>query len=379
MSTRRAHTDSRSTTALRDDVALLSRLIRGDHEGFAAPLVADKERVRRFARFVGAHGLRTFVHCELAASPVRDTLPKWWIDQLAQAHATRAAAQDRLTRELDDLAARLDEGGHEFILLKGPYSATRFYGALDRREFADLDVMIERRDLADVERLLLRAGYTRKSGVIINSALTSRFTHALDFVKEGAAVDLHWVLSANAAHALDYDAIWRDRQRFTVHGREYAVLSDEYEVVFSLISIFKDLERGAARLKAFVDLQFILLTLDARIDWSRFFENRRREKLRGVSVSVLALFLELFDCADRLPRVAAAVTSQRLGTTSVGAADLLSAPRGALRNKLWAADYYECSRFRVFLWWLVSLPFRVAVHSPIARRTRWLYSGDTVR
>lgn len=371
--------DPSSPTDFREDVALLSRLIRGEHEAFAAPLVADKERVKRFARFVGANGLRTFVHCELASSPVRATLPKWWIEQLEQTHATRAAAQERLAHELDDLAARLDRGRHEFILLKGPYSATRFYGALDRREFADLDVMIQRRDLGPVERLLLNAGYTRKSGVIVNSALTSRFTHALDFVKEGAAVDLHWVLSANAAHALDYDAIWRDRQRHTVRGREYAVLSDEYEVVFSLISIFKDVERGAARLKALVDLHFILLALDGRIDWQRFFENRRREKLHRVSMSVLALFLQLFPCADRLPHVAAAFARERLEGTTADPADLLTAPRGALRNKLWAAEYYECSRLQLFLWWLVSLPFRIAVHARPGHRPRWLYSGDTVR
>ncbi len=365
--------------AFRQDVGTLVLLLRGEHEAFAAPLVGDKERVKRFARFVGANGLRAFVHRELAASPARETLPRWWIDQLEEAHATRAAAQERLVRELDDLASRLDASRHDFILLKGPYLATRFYGALDRREFADLDVMIERRDLANVERLLLDAGYTRKSRVIVSSALTARFTHALDFVKEGAAVDLHWILSANAAHALDYDAIWRDRQRFTVRGREYAVLSDEYEVVFSLISIFKDLERGAARLKALVDLHFVLLALDARIDWPRFLENRRREKLHRVSVGVLTLFLELFDPADRLPNVAAAVARARLAGPSTDPSELLTAPRGALRNKLWAADYYECSRLRVFLWWLVSLPFRVAVHARTGRRARWLYSGDTVR
>jgi hypothetical protein len=41
---------------------------------------------------------------------------------------------------------------------------------------------------------------------------------------------------------------------------------------------------------------------------------------------------------------------------------LLEAPRGAVRNKIWAADVYECSRVHVFLWWLTSLPFRLAVH-----------------
>lgn len=354
----------------REDVALLAQLIGREHEAFAGALRHDPERVARFAQLVASHGLQLFVFSELMRSPVRASLPRPWLDELKAAYVAQWAAQDRLVHGLTELSSML-AGRHEFILLKGPYHALRFFGGVSRRQFADVDILIERRDLAAVERLLLESGYERKSNLVLNRAVTAWFTHALDFAKPGMAVDLHWSLSANAAYSLDYEAIWRQRQTFVLRGQTFFVLSDEHEIVFSLISIFKDLERGAARLKAFVDLYFILVALNGGMDWRRFLDNRRRERLLLVSVSVLALLLELFECAERFPELAAAVAGERARSkrSSAEPADLLNAPEGALRNKLWAANFYECSRLRVFLWWLVSLPFRLAVHAP-GRYTR---------
>jgi hypothetical protein len=195
--------------------------------------------------------------------------------------------------------------------------------------------------------------------------LTCHFTHALDFVKPNIALDLHWALSANVAHAIDYNAVWFERQAFSLGKRECFVLSDEYEVVFSLISLFKDLERGAGRLKAFVDLYRILSTVDRNLDWTKFVENRRRERILSISMNMLALFLKLFDCTERFPHVADVVGRNRRLSGSVSCNDgmaLLEASPGALKNKFWGASLYECSRTQVFLWWLGSLPFRLAVH-----------------
>jgi len=84
------------------------------------------------------------------------------------------------------------------------------------------------------------------------------------------------------------------------------VLSDEFEVVFNLISSYKDLERGAARLKLFVDLYFILNEVNRRLDWKAFLEHRRREKILRITVNVLAFFFDLFDCQHKFPETAAA-------------------------------------------------------------------------
>jgi hypothetical protein len=353
----------------------LSLLIKGQHDAFAADLRNDADRLNSFARFIAYHRLQLFVFSQLERSPVRTVLTGQWLNQLKALSLRQWAVQEGLLHELNELSS-LFEGRYEFILLKGPYHALRFFGGLDRREFADLDLLIKKEDLAAVQRLLISRGYSRKSGVLFNLALTSRFTHALDFARQDAAIDLHWQLSANAAHVFDYDSIWQQRQPFVLRNRKFSVLSDEYELVFSLISILKDLERGAGRLKAFVDLYFILRALGPRVDWPQFLENRKRERILQISLNMLASCLELFNCAEEFPDVAQAVAQngrfRKLSSEQL--MDLLDAPLGALRNRVWAVRLYECSRTHVFLWWLVSLPFRLTVHDSgrYARFKEWL-------
>jgi hypothetical protein len=265
-------------------------------------------------------------------------------------------------------------------LLKGPYLAKRFFGDIDRREFSDLDILIKRENLVAVERLLGASGYAQKSSSLLSRSLTTRFAHAYDFVKSNVAVDLHWQFSAHLTHRLDYEAIWRQKQPFTLRGHDFQVLSDEHEVLFKFISIFTDLEMGMARLRPFVDLHFILEKVGHRFDWEAFLEHRKRERTRRISLTVMALFLGLFDCRDDFKEMAALVARDRRMLKVVPAKyyrPLMEAVPGAAWNKIWASDVYECSRFAVFLWWIVSFPFRIAVYHPekyarIKRRMSWM-------
>jgi hypothetical protein len=82
-------------------------------------------------------------------------------------------------------------------------------------------------------------------------------------------------------------------------------------------------------------------------------------------VNVLAFFFDLFDCRHRFPDVAAALAHERGQVKILPSEDrqaLIDGSPGALRNRGWASGIYECSRLHVFLWWLLSLPFRLAVH-----------------
>lgn len=356
-----------STTPFQQHLEILSLLLKGEHDAAAGYLRRGASQTQGFTSFVERHNLQLLVFSLLAGSPVRQSLPQEYLRELKRFALQQWVRQETLVRELMQLSTLFAAAGQPFILLKGAYLATRFFGGIDRRPFYDLDLLISRDNLPAVEGLLRSSGYIRKSHILFNEAVTTYFTHAFDFAKSNFALDLHWRLSANAAHALDYAAIWRQRQEFALRDRNFFVLSDEYELVFSLISIFKDLERGAARLKSFVDLYFILSALSPRIDWEKFVENRRREKILRISVNVLALFLDLFDCRDRFPAVAQVVARERAlvkRVSSEDAAAFLEASPGAWRNKLWAAGTYECSGVELFLWWLVSLPFRLAVHEP---------------
>jgi hypothetical protein len=318
-----------------------------------------------FRRFLTQHRLQLFVFSILEGSPVRKLLPREWLDELKKFSLQQWSRQERLVRELGKLSTLLTTAGYEFLLLKGPHLAARFFGRIDRREYWDVDVLIRKEDLIPVEQLLFSDGYVRKSAVLLNETVTSCFTHALDFAKPNISVDLHWLLSANAAHHLDYEAIWGERQSFMLRNQRYFVLSDEYQLVLYLISIFKDVERGAAALKQFVDLYFILDALRRHFDWEAFFEHRRRENILRISVNILTLFLDLLDCRDRFQEASMAVDREWGLVKSLSSEDrqaLIEASPGSWKNKAWAAGLYDCSRLHVALWWLASLPFRLAVH-----------------
>jgi hypothetical protein len=372
-----ARSEDHAAQAFQQSLSLLSLLLKGDHDAAAYRLQQGAVPVDDFARFVARHQLQCTVFSLLEGSSGRPSFPQHWVDQLRTLSLRQRARQETLVCELVQLSALLTSAGQEFILLKGPYLAERFFGGIERRTFWDLDMLIRREHLAAVEHLLRRAGYVRRSTVLLHTALTTRFTHAFDFAKSSVTLDLHWRLSSQAAHDLDDDAIWWQRQAFVLRGQHVCVLSDEYDLVFNLISIFKDMERGSARLKPFVDLYFILRTVSRGLDWDAFVEQRQREQILGIVANVLALFLDFFKAWDTFPEVAAVVARQQ-GRLKVMLANdqraLLEASPGALRNKVWAAGLYDCSRLRVFAWWLVSLPFRLAVYHPGkgARFKRWL-------
>jgi hypothetical protein len=354
-----------TSASFQEHLTALSLLLKEQHQTAAEYVLCNADQTHAFIRFIERHNLKLLVFSLLDGSPVRRWLPQEYLREVKRFSLQHWARQEALVRELMAIANVFAAAGQEFILLKGAYIATRFFGGVDRRPFFDIDLLVSKDALSKAQRLLTSNGYIRKSGILFNEALTTYFTHAFDYAKSNITLDLHWVLSANAAHRLDYNAIWRERQNFVLNNQNFLVLSDEYELVFNLVSIFKDLERGAARLKSFVDLYFILNALESKLDWASFVENRRREKILTISVTVLSLFLDLFDCRERFPSVAQVVGLEQALIKRVSAQDsaaLLEASIGSLQNKLWTAGMYECSRLQLFLWWLISLPFRLAVH-----------------
>jgi hypothetical protein len=366
--------------SFQQNLALLSSLLKGNHDAAAELLRHGVSRPDGFIHFVEQHWLQLLVFSLLHGSPARKWLPPKWLDELKACSVKRWATQERLVRELFRLSTLLKAGGHEFILLKGPYLAERFFGGIDRRPFSDLDILIRRESLAAVERLLCASGFLANSSTLLNRRLTTYFTYSFDFVKPDVMVDLHWRFSAQFTHRFDYQAIWQQKQVFTLRGHRFWVLPDEYEIVFNLISIFKDLEMGITRLRSFVDLHFILSRVSHQLDWEAFLEHRKREKVLRISVSILDLFFDLLDCRAEFPTLATMVAREQERIKIVPVKHhraLVEAVPGAARNKIWASDLYECSRFTLFLWWVVGLPFRIAVYHPdkyarIKRRMSWV-------
>jgi hypothetical protein len=150
-----------------------------------------------------------------------------------------------------------------------------------------------------------------------------------------------------------------------VAGREVEVLSDAHDVVFGVLSLLRDVERGRPKAKNMLDVLHVAIAADTTLDWSGFFDGGRRDGTRGPLVNVLALCVELADAAALVPRLTAALRAHgdRRAVARPTSSPFMFAPlRGGLGNKWWAARAYDTNVVAWAAWWAASLPFRLAVH-----------------
>ncbi len=354
-----------------EDIDLLVRLLRRDHEGAARCVASRPGSIDAFLEFAAAHALSVVVLRALEDSPLRDAFPPRRIEALEKKRQEQAARSHQFLAELERLADRFAAAGQRFMLLKGPYLAARFYGDVAGREFADLDLLVPRGDRERAFGLLAEAGYACKSGLILSAPLTCFFVHGFDFTNGSVKVDLHWRLSRHPSFRLDESAIWARRQSYEVRGRRYDVLSDEHEIVFAALSMLRDLERGQPKIKNLVDLLRMLEGLDAQLDWDAFFAARRGDGTLGPTVNLLGLGLDVAGAHDFFPSLHSALAryADRRAAVHCARAPFVFAPaRLGLGNKLWCARVYDASPAAWLLWWGASLPFRTAVHRHVRRR-----------
>ncbi|MFM8891631.1 MAG: nucleotidyltransferase family protein, partial [Planctomycetia bacterium] len=162
------------------------------------------------------------------------------------------------------------------VMLKGPALGERLFGGAANRGYWDLDILVHEHDREYAGRLLEEKGFRRTSSVLCGERMSALFVHGFDYERHDLKVDLHWCLSRAPGLRVDSSAMMRRATMFNVGGRKTPVLAVEDELVFELVSMFADLQRGGLRLQAFVDLWAMLRELPG-IVWEEFFARRKVE------------------------------------------------------------------------------------------------------
>lgn len=346
-------------------IDLLLAFLARDRDGIATALASSGDAVATFGAFVRRNQLSGFLHAVAGAAGV--ALPDALSRELSARYASEARKRWLLQAELATVVGACRARGVECIVLKGPQLASRFYGADDRRSYWDLDLLVRRDRLGAAQQVLRDEGYTLQTSLFFGERISLAVAHALDYAKGEIGLDLHWRLSHHPSFRIDYERLWSRRQAWHTGTGTFNVLSPDYVVTLNLLSSFKDMERGAFRLRSFVDLWMILDTVEARLDWERFFTERAEENVARLCASVLGLFLLVFQAAGRFPSLSGALTSRTdavsVASREAGIALLAPTFLGPAR-RLWASRLYQMSRGRHLAWWALSLPVRLNVHKP---------------
>lgn len=346
-------------------INLVSSIFKGDSRRVEEVLRTKPPDFDDFYRFVWSNHIAGTVYSILSSSKFRALFPEGLIERLKTSYLEQWAKNEKLLKESEALSELFGRASEEVIFLKGAFLAERYYGNIDRRAISDIDLLIKKDRLERSDRMLKGSGYIRKSRTFPSEAAASLFTHHFEYGKNGIDLDLHWNLSSHFTFKIDYRRLWRDSRQFEFRGKSYRVLSDEYELVFQILSIFKDIELGTIKLKSFADAYMILRLAYGRMRWASFFEQRRSEGIFKITLNILDLFLTLFNSREEFPEISAYIDDNADCIGLIKLEEKLSLITRAgftLRNKRWALGLYSANPLNSLLWWLISLPFKLQVY-----------------
>ena len=344
---------------------LLGYIVKEDPQGAEEILGSKEVDFVSFNKFIWDNHIAGTLYSILSVSELRPLFPGELIESFKASYLEQWTKNERLLKEIGSLSELFDGAGRDLIFLKGPFLAERFYGNIDRRAISDIDLLVKKREIDVIDGMLEENSYLRKSYIFPAQVLATYFTHHFEYERNGIDLDLHWNLSVHFSFSIDYERLWRTNKIYDFHGKKYRVLSDEYELVFQILSIFRDIELGTLTLKSFLDVYMILKHTGTNTDWDEFFACRRNEGIYKISINILDMALSLLNCSSEFPELSIYIDQDKKLIKARDSDDklgLLNRSGFSFKNKIWAFGLYSASPLFSFLWWVVSLPFKLPVY-----------------
>ena len=347
-----------------DLIFLTASTVRGDLACVANWARTAQDAAQVVEMLASRHRVGPFLAARLKDSEAWAALPEAARERLNKSADLQAAAACDCLAHLAELRGILVNAGCRHLVLKGPELGVRFLGGIDARGYRDVDVLVDEKNREKAGSALEKAGYHRLSRWLLGSGISSRFNHAVDYRNADRLLDLHWCVSRTPGVGIETHGLFSRSVSVEIKSQILQVLSPEDELSVLLVSAFADIQRGYLRLQSFVDIAQVVKFLP-ETGWSAFFRRQSSQRTEGMSRAVLALVISLFKLESAHPELLDSLGT--LPSKANALAVLLPSPGGRLA-KYWAMPHLPVGRLHYLIWWLTSLPFRVAASHPRFRR-----------
>lgn len=168
--------------------------------------------------------------------------------------------------ELERILPALAECRCRPVVLKGASLALTVYDRPDDRWFLDLDLLVERRDLAKVYAALERLGYRFANVVCPVRYYEDHHFHRILISNQGVCIEVHWALTLpSSVYTYDLEALRRDCLEIPLGGASFLAPGFQDQI---LHGVLQSTAGGFGDLRRILDLHL----LDARLD-----ESQRRQ------------------------------------------------------------------------------------------------------
>ena len=189
-------------------------------------------------------------------------------EELKQQNLTIVMRNMRMTAELIRIMNLLKENGIDALAFKGPTLAQLAYGNIALRQYVDLDILVKKEDIYNVDALLKNKGYQRVLK-LTSSQEKTWFKYAHDILlfspSNGVHFEIHWsLLDQDYPVHINLDTIWKNSRIISVNDQDIPTFSTEDLLLYLCIHGSKHLWE---RIEWIKDIDLILQTQE--FDWGR--------------------------------------------------------------------------------------------------------------
>jgi hypothetical protein len=193
-------------------------------------------------RLATDHGTYPLLSKHLGDYP--DYVPAKVLSDLRQSVDANEKKNFLFAAELIKLKVLLDANGIEFMTYKGPSLALQAFGHLANRVFTDLDIIVNRTQVAQVQNLLLAANYTPEPDsrkllpAFMNSSLFRKLTFEQTFARRPevdliatSVIDIHWEVAPPYVLSFDFETLKKNSITIDFLGRTLQTFRPEFLIV----------------------------------------------------------------------------------------------------------------------------------------------------
>jgi hypothetical protein len=141
-----------------------------------------------------------------------------------------------MSAELIRMMKLLEENTIEALVFKGPVLSQMAYGDITLRQYADLDILVDEKNIMKAGVLLAEHGYTAMAPIaILENKTCLNATNDLGFFNKtnGTVIELHWKLfREKIGQHLGFKQISENKQTVKINGKPLSTLSSEMLVVY---------------------------------------------------------------------------------------------------------------------------------------------------
>jgi hypothetical protein len=229
--------------------------------------------------------------CHSLSGLKNDKIPDWFLERLDNSY-NQAILKNLFIKETLDGILNLFSTEHiPVIALKGIFMWDVIYGNIALRNLSDIDILVKKSDMGQIERLLQHNGYTKSEERIGEISYLKEDASTQEPLKK-ILIEIHYDLNLPRPLSIPADFLWNNAIIKDTGGLRMMYPSLENSLIYAALHFFHHFSEAFAGLswpplKSILDIHEIISKKQTEINWGYILEFSKTYKIR------YALYLSL--------------------------------------------------------------------------------------